>query len=436
VEGDGSSISNKGLGEAGEATSFASFIDRIDWEDPEAVNDFVMSSWSSLKSQTSLLGSTLTKVLDTGDFGKIRATLSDHFESRRESLPEDVEIKHPVALVNIIGMLPPFLNYLLRVSSNALGILDLPPEMLANAVFQIMEDIDPVELGRFINSAAAIVNAFNRGDQVLGWSDSRFKASLTQFGKGLLPHVDGKQLKEAALALGEQGRIIGSVLSEYLFRTPERTAKVARSVKILGNAVLRTTAEASSKISALPGSVVAEMADGLEQDFEARELGRLLDSLAVLLNKLSSENQDLLSEILKKMFSAIETDQLEAAAKTAVLQLGKAALVDPGLSARLKPEAIGGTINTGLAAFNKFSREKAGLVTSGVSHTIAAVDAVELNQAVNNLLAQMVEAAHQNTAFFKTVIKALVGGAFRFMKGSIKKIRPFKRQKMSMGVSQ
>lgn len=143
------------------APALESLINQVDWEDAEAVNTLVMSVGQDLNSLFSLLGSALSEILDSANFGKIRVATSSHFRSRTESLRKEVEINHPVALINIVGMLPPLLDYLLRVMNNGLAVLNLPPEVLTNAVFQILEDVDPVELGGFIDSAAAVVNAIH-----------------------------------------------------------------------------------------------------------------------------------------------------------------------------------------------------------------------------------------------------------------------------------
>lgn len=169
------------------------------------------------------------------------------------------------------------------------------------------------------------------------------------------------------------------------------------------------------------------MAERLEQDFEARELGRLLNSLVVLINKLSDHNPDLVSEILRHTLPSIELDKCGVAARTVVLQLKEAALDDPGLSARLKPAAIGGYVNTGLASFNRFSQEKPDLVARGLAGTMSALDGRELSTAVNSLVSQVVDAALENPDILKSVIKPLVSGVLRFLKGSIKNLKVFKR---------
>lgn len=401
---------------------YSPLLESLIRQDPETVNRLV----TIMGLLMNFMGSISKKVYETADFGKLRVALISHWQSRMEDLQGEVEIENPIALINILGLSNPFINYLLRVLSRAFARINLPPEFLAYGLFKVMEDIDPKELGPLLNNLAAIVNSLHKGDLILGEGQPYFKEVLTRMGKALKANVDGEELKQAALALGADGKVIGSVISDYIFGTDGRTLAFTSALLTVVNAQIRTVAEISSKLSELPPEAISRMADGLERNLEAQELGRALNSLTVIFNRTSAENPDMASEILKEMLVAIELEQMGAALKTLLLQFKEAAFADPDLSAKLAPAAVGQTLNVGLDSFIRFSREKPALIANGLSQTLKAVDDAKLNQALNSLVSQLVDAALNNAAIVKALIKPIIKGSFKYLKGIIKNLRVFK----------
>ena len=118
------------------------------------------------------------KIWNTADFGKIRVGLSAHLEGRREELRGEAGLFNPVAISNLLGVVPPLANYALRVLTRTLQALNLPAEILANAVFQLLEDVDMAEVGGLVDALATFVSALHRGNLVLGRDEPRFKEVL------------------------------------------------------------------------------------------------------------------------------------------------------------------------------------------------------------------------------------------------------------------
>ncbi|MHB8781652.1 MAG: hypothetical protein ACYC55_09760 [Candidatus Geothermincolia bacterium] len=411
--------------------AYAPLIDRLVWDDPEVVNHAVKATGALIAGMLQVMGGATRKLGQTADFGKIRVGLTEYFEGRRAALDGEWDIFDPVMLANLLGTAPSLLNYILRIVARTLAGLNLPAEVLANAIFQLLEDLDPKEIGGLLDSLAAFVNTLHAGNLVLGRDEPKFKEVLTRVGKNVYASTDRDQLKRMAIALGEDGKVIGDVLAEYFFSTPERTASLARGIHIALNHGIRMAATGTTKFSELPAPVLARMAADLESEFEARELGKVINSLVVFTNKLAGENPDLISELLRKMLGTVDIAQCGTLAKTVILSGRDAALADPGISALLQPEAIGGAINTGLTAFNRYSALKPEAIGPAISDTLAAVDPAELNKAATILVRQVVDAMLANTAILKAVVKPIIGGCFRFAKGSVmnlKVVRKLKRK--------
>jgi hypothetical protein len=365
----------------------------------------------------------------TVDFGKIRVRLTSFFESRREALQGEAEMPDVIMMANLMGVVPLMLNYVLRFLAWHLASIDMPPEILANFLFQLIEDIDKHELGELLNAMAGLTISLHQGNLVLGRHEPRFKEVATRFSKGLAESVDKEKLKEAATSFVEDGKVIGEVIASYIYATPESTAQMVKTLYAAFNAVLRTAAETGNRLTELPPEVVADLAEGFEQGFEARELGRIINTQAVLFNKFCEENPDMVSELLKKVFSAVDPEQLASAGKKALLQARDAALADPDIGARLQPEAIGRSINTSLASFNRFSGENPGLFAEKVSQTLAVVDARELRKAVDEMVIPLMRAFLKNTAVLRAMVMPVIRGTLRSMGEMGKNLVTFKRSK-------
>ena len=74
------------------------------------------------------------------DFGKMRTAVNvllDYWTALA-CKSFDMVSDNPVVIANLIGMLPAVVNSLIRVLSYSLGKLDMPPEILASALFNLL----------------------------------------------------------------------------------------------------------------------------------------------------------------------------------------------------------------------------------------------------------------------------------------------------------
>lgn len=403
--------------------AYSPLLDNLVWQDREAVNRLVVSAVLLARFMASVAG----KVYERADFGKLRAALTEHLEARMEELQGEAEIEHPVALINIMGMLNPLLNFLLRAASRGLERVNLPPENFAYALFRVMEDVDPKELGTVLNNLAAIVNSLHRGDLILGEGEPYSKEVLVRLMRALYENLDGEELRQAAAFLGADGRMAGALVSDFVFGTEERALAFVNGLLGAANVLIRNAAEYTGRLNGLSPRAVQRMAEGLEGGLEARELGRALASLTALFNRAAAAHPDMVAGVLKEMLAPLEAEQAALALKTLLLQAKEAVLADPDLGAALAPAAVGRAVNAGLDSFDRLSREKHAFLSAGLSQVLKAVDEDGLSRALSGLVAQLVDAALDNAGIVKALIKPVISGSFRYLKGSVKNLRVFRR---------
>jgi hypothetical protein len=407
--------------------AYAPLVNDLLLNDREALDGLIAGIGSLADEMIQAAERTWRKIWNTADFGKIRVGLTEHLEGRRAELAGESEIFNPVAISNLLGVVPPLANYLLRVLTRTMQALDLPSEILANAIFQLLEDIDQKELGGLVNALTYFVNSLHKGNLLLGRDEPRFKEVAFRVSKDMVENVDGEQLKAAALALGEDGKVIGEVISSYLFATPQSTVEVVKAMHTALNAALRTVAETTRRLSELPADAVAELAEDYKNRFEAKDLGRILNYQALMFNKLCEQNPDMLSEILVKTLSAVDNEVWAAASKTAVLQVRDAVAATPQITAALEPEAIGRNINNGLSTFNKWHLENPGLVEEKIMATLAVVDASALSRAMEGVLTPLMVAIAKNRPVLKAMAKSLAVSSIKAVGAFVTSLGVFKR---------
>lgn len=388
--------------------AYAPLLNDLLLEDREALDGLIAGLGSLAESMTKAMGPALKKIGNTADFGKVRVGLTRHFERRREELSGEPPTFNPVILSNLMGVMPSLTNYLLRVLTRALQGMNLPSEILANAVFQLLEDIDEAELGGLVNALCDLIISLHRGNLLLGIDEPRFKQVLERVSRQLLDNVDAERFKEAALALGEDGKVIGQVVSGYLFATPESTVQVARAMYVAVNAALRATADFFRRFAELPPEAMKDLLSHYRETIEPQELARLLNLNALIFNKAYAVEPDLVKEMMRGFLSALDREELARAGKSLALQAAEAVLSDPAVDAARQPEALGQRINAGLAAFNRLVRDNPDLVTR-VARTLGAVDGKEMRRATLGFTFPLCRALAKETKLGKAAVRAAAG---------------------------
>ncbi len=362
--------------------AYAPLINELLLEDREALDSLLAGLGSLAESVLAALGPALKKVGNTADFGKVRVGVTGHLERRRQELSGEPPIFNPVALSNLLGVVPPLVNYLLRVLTRALQGLKLPAEILANAIFQLLEDIDQAEIGGLVNALSDFVITLHRGNLVLGGEEPRFKDVLRRVSRRTTDVVDGEKLREALIALGEDGKVVSEVVSEYLYATPESTAQVAAVLYAAVNAALRATAEFLRRFAELPPEGMERMVAHYRERIDPRELARVVNYNAAILNKAFQVAPGLAGETVGEFLAALDRERVAEAGKALLFQFREALLSDPGMRAALQPEALGKRMTTALAAFNRRLGENPGVMAENAARTLLAVDGAELRRTV------------------------------------------------------
>ncbi|MFW6113915.1 MAG: hypothetical protein ACOC78_03220, partial [Actinomycetota bacterium] len=344
------------------ANSFLSMLIRLYEERPELLTEEKMG--------------VVSEAAGALDFGKLRKALIYRIQASQGYLTDEVELlgNMPIAMINLFNILPPYLNRLIRVLDTVLQNLSLPPEATTYALLKIFQDLDWDEIGQAVNSASKVVNIIHRGNLVLGDGNPQSREVASRISEDLCNSLDWEGVAEALKSVGEEREVLVTSLVSTALDKEERVLPVLEALLSWINSSLRSYNNILDKAGGLSTGTMKQIGDRIENIFDARELGRLVDSLIQLSRKLASSNPELAGNLLKSVVSAVELD----------------------IGDRLGAEALGLAADRALASYMKVSREDPDRMARGLDDFLSGIDAERLEEAARSASRQLSEAVSRH----------------------------------------
>jgi hypothetical protein len=347
-------------------------------------------------------------VVEAVDFGKLRKALIYRSQERMSLLRNELEMigDEPMAVINLFSVIAPMINDTTDVLKAALEALALPSEATAYAVFKILQDINWQELTSVINSLAGFIVTLHRGNLILGDGSLESRTVFSRISEDIIANLEPQAVAEAIQAMGEEGEALVTSFSNAIMDNEELTLWMTGAMTTLANSYFTAVANILEKANTIPPEMVGKLAGGIGEDFEAKELGRALNNMVVLMGRISTENPEFFGTILKNTMAAA------------------------GLEEMFSLKAVGAGANQALLAYNRLSRENPRLVSESLDEFLAGIDARQLGEATQSAADQVVGAASRHPEVMRAVIKALLSMAYKTTKEYIKSLwsRGAKRQ--------
>jgi hypothetical protein len=332
-------------------------------------------------------------VLKNTDFGKVREATTDMLDYFTVYMTRFIEkmMENPVVVANIVGIVPPVANALIKLVSVTLESTNLPPEILASALFNTITALDAEEVGRIITTGSRMAIDLHAGNYILGGAEPRFRAVFTDVMKRMLDNVDIEAANEALVALGEDGEVMAAVLVELIARDPEKVVLAWRTGTALCNILARVLANAYAEANAWPDELLVRL--GTEaRELDAEEISRAIDSAITLALRFREANPGLSEDIMSRVVQGIDTERLEFLLTAASSDALAALMSNPGVRQALRPEEMGRRVNRWLTAFNRSPGARPGAIREYVTSLLAEVDNAEFDMAARTISHGMMDA--------------------------------------------
>ena len=347
------------------------------------------------------------EIFEAVDFGKLRKALSGLVRARMEYRLERLSLvgEQPIAVINLVNVVPEYLNSLIETAYRAFSILALPPEAMSFALIKVLEEIDWERLAEAVNAAAALVNALNRGDLILGEGALRFEQAAGSISQRLERSIDWAELCAACRALASYRRVALTSLAGAALEGGRAAEEVAGAAAAAANEAVKTWAYILKAALELPSDELERIATAARDELELRELGGAISAAARLVRSLDDADPELLGSLVSSILSPVDYEEITRAGVALVAGLGRGLAVGEweGGGGKALTEAA----NRMLAASNRISSQNPLALVEWIDGFAAGLDEREAGEAARNVSAQLVEAARRHPGVAGAVVKAI-----------------------------
>jgi hypothetical protein len=384
----------------------------------ERINEFSIMMMAVFKDNPELAAEAFPAIeaAFTGtDFGKLREAVTALLGYGAAGASKALEqvLVNPVVVANLVGMLPPVINGVLEVLAALVDNLDLPPEILASALFNVLSAIDAETLGHDLSGISRQVILLHAGNYILGGDEPRFRAVFTDFMERLLDNLDRDAASHALVALLEDAEVAAAVLVDIVSRDPRAIDTVAWTLVELTNVATRVVSNMLDRAAAWPEESLAIL--GKEgRVLDTAEMGRALNSFVTYALRLREANPGLHREIYTHALEPVDPESLEVHLRAVAGDLVSAATDHPGISKALEPEEVGRRVNEALAGFNSVAAP--GAVSDYLKRMFSAIDPGELEAAIKTLGGGLVDALFATARTGRSVLRAAASTAWKLTK--------------------
>ena len=271
--------------------------------------------------------------IDSLDFGKLKRFIEGSatcaygvFEVVNEKI-----LSNPVKISNLAFAIPPVLNAAVAIVHDALRRLELPSEVLANALFALVNKLDMEQVGKTISTLSAIINKVHEGNYILGRGDRKFKEVARDLMERLITSINMDDFAKAANALLEDLSDLSDALTEALWKNPVTVMSLAPLIPAALNTLTGMIAKSLSKLSELPTDLSAQIASSLLKEVDVKKLGDVLTGVAKMVNGVCESDPKAISNFLNSIIASSDKKELEKMLSNVIRSLMDVVASNPGM---------------------------------------------------------------------------------------------------------
>lgn len=324
------------------------------------------------------------------DFGLLRDTIEQR-ATDLEPLAAEVArviVADPVAMANLMALLPTLANASLRLTDQTLSSLSMPAEMKASALFAMLGDLDTRAAAQVINELSKLVVELHEGNLVLGGTEPRFREVFTRLTESVLDHVDQEQLALTVVALAEDLQVITASLGDVAWRNPELLRQLVGAMMTSVHAVMRGLTDATARLEQLPDEAIDALTATIDEHLEAQTAGRLLNSVVALTERLLDRNPELPEKVANQLGEVLDVRRLLGVGRKLLGPLVTRALPGEGAFG-LTPKAVGEALNDAVQGYGRRLAADPDRLRDSLADVVEPLDAGALEDALEQAWNQL-----------------------------------------------
>ncbi|MFO8111005.1 MAG: hypothetical protein R6T92_00700, partial [Desulfosalsimonadaceae bacterium] len=279
--------------------------------------------------------------------------------------------EYPAKVVMILSLIPSAVNMLARSADISVKRLnELPPDLLADVVLSLIREIDARPVSDLVNELSEVARKTYTGSGLLGEPGAPQLPKLLS-GKidEVVAHVDPATLWKARMALAETGAAVQRAVADAVNRNNDWKRLSMNRRPEITNIRVKTFNQAISWWDGVDDDETADSFSHHLSAYDMQELAEALNGVLRMFNRIADQQPELIPRFMDRFVSAIDDDELAAAAATLFGEAGDQT-VSPAARA-VVPQAVS-WIATVLAPADDEYEDDARQARDALQHLFAA----------------------------------------------------------------
>jgi hypothetical protein len=265
---------------------------------------------------------------EKADFGEIKELLDNSAEDLIAiiKMANDVMWEYPAKVLLMMSFLPGIANIATAsLQDTVMRFNNLSPDMITDIVLSFLREIDGQTIGRLINEINELIRKLSTGSALLGEpGNPLFPQDLSRILEDALGTLDGDLLWKARVAVSEGKASVNKTIVDALRDNPELLMLRLDHLSALGNCRVRAISRKMDLIEGLPEEDVADAVSRGISEFDAQEMGEILNLIALLANRIRKLKPELAPALVAQFVDSLDLNEMKDTIKWIVDDLSEA----------------------------------------------------------------------------------------------------------------
>jgi hypothetical protein len=378
----------------------------------------VLRAWAGESRVRALVAGAVTRVLIRG----FSVSRNQHGEISLQAL-----LRQPQRARQVAAQLPGLINNLLKASAAVSeGVALLPPEEKARVLGEVFEKVDPALAGKLLTSVARFLNEAQAADPVA--MAERLRPGF----RAWAGNVDFGELKATVDSMAENTAAFAGMLNEEMWQYPTKMVCLLSMLPAVVNATVQALTTSLGPMNRLAPDLVADVLLSLMRDIKAEEVGRLVNAACEVFRRvhtgsvLIGENgkPQIPADLSTLVGDALRSVDIELLLKARALLADTQESTQNALLALLEEqpalvrEMVATRFRRRASGFRRLARATDVLervlsdddITAAVTNGLNEIDAQELADTLNRLLAIANRVRDASPNALRAVLAQVIGG--------------------------
>lgn len=248
------------------------------------------------------------------DFGEIKEAADFH----RENIGTAVAMineelwRYPAKVICLLSLIPAAVNMTVSVAKESLAPINkLAPDLLADVVFSLVDDIDGKNIGRLINELGELVRKIHTGSTLLGEPGKpQLPNTLNRLTFEAISTVDINLLLKSRKLLAEIKEVSLKAFIGQLEQSPELSSEFFQDHFLSIVAFIRNWSRKADAFERLfsEEEIAREFAQGMGE-IDAQEVAGTISMLCGIVNRVRAVTPGVIRNTLSQTINAMDAEE-------------------------------------------------------------------------------------------------------------------------------